>query len=700
MKASRYFVMNCLFPMVVIFLTVTDLLAAVPDSSAQITTGTLIKEMADLKRLAEYPSPFYNTIQYSSYDRRSTFPDAPEWFANADGFGGEPIPGFEKVLKAPDRDGTGEYLICDVEGPGAIVRLWTAAINGEIKLYLDEDKEPVYDGNAFDFFTNTYHAFSSENAVNLTGTFTQNMAGYYPVPFSKGCKMIWKGNIEDLHFYHVNIRLYEKGTRIQTFSTEDIQKFSKEIEITSQIFKNTDSIDEMEDGDYAYFAARVEAGDEKEILHMNGSKGITCFEMRVIDSDLEEVLRQTVLRISFDGASDPQVQSPVGDFFGTAPGINPYRSLPFTVTNDGRMICRYFMPFNDSVSIKIENLRDKEITVVGKVVTEEYDWDKNRSMYFRAKWRVSHDMKASYLQPGDIPYLQASGKGVFVGAAAHLMNPSDVPSTYGNWWGEGDEKIFVDGNPSPVFFGTGSEDYFNYAWSSPDIFYHAYCGQPRNDGPGTRGFVTNYRWHVIDDIPFKQQFAFYMELLSHEPVPGFSYARITYHYGFPGMHDDNVRISKGDVRLPALPAEWYPRAVKGSASSLFYQAEDLVSAGNKSISTVTGPMWAGGRLLKWLPEQAGEKLELRLPVVEDGKYVIHITACLSAASGQIHAQVNGSDFNPNHGIIDLATGNGTLSRTYRSEPVDLTKGAAILTLKSLQVKPVGIDFIWVQKSDY
>ena len=142
-------------------------------------------------------------------------------------------------------------------------------------------------------------------------------------------------------------------------------------------------------------------------------------------------------------------------------------------------------------------------------------------MYFRARWRVGHDLLSSYEQPSDIPYLMTSGKGVCVGAAAHLMNPSDVPSVYGNWWGEGDEKIFVDDNPYPVFLGTGSEDYFNYAWSSPDLFDYAYCGQPRDDGPGTKGFVTNYRWHIIDNIPFENQFAFYMELLSHEPVPGF-----------------------------------------------------------------------------------------------------------------------------------------------------------------------------------
>jgi len=47
----------------------------------------------------------------------------------------------------------------------------------------------------------------------------------------------------------------------------------------------------------------------------------------------------------------------------------------------------------------------------------------------------------------------------------------------GSWWGEGDEKIWLDDHPFPSFFGTGSEDFFNYSWSNNDLFNHAYGGQ-------------------------------------------------------------------------------------------------------------------------------------------------------------------------------------------------------------------------------
>jgi len=80
-----------------------------------ITTGSLFEEMIDMKSLAEFPYPFYKMVQYSSYDHRSTMPGGPDWYANSDGFGGEPVANFEEVLKEPDENGVGIYLIADVD---------------------------------------------------------------------------------------------------------------------------------------------------------------------------------------------------------------------------------------------------------------------------------------------------------------------------------------------------------------------------------------------------------------------------------------------------------------------------------------------------------------------------------------------------------------------------------------------------------
>ncbi|MCA9450303.1 MAG: hypothetical protein KC931_24485, partial [Candidatus Omnitrophica bacterium] len=54
-----------------------------------VTFESLLSEMTQLESLAKYPDPPYKTVQFSSTDRRSTAPYAPEWYANSDGFGKE-----------------------------------------------------------------------------------------------------------------------------------------------------------------------------------------------------------------------------------------------------------------------------------------------------------------------------------------------------------------------------------------------------------------------------------------------------------------------------------------------------------------------------------------------------------------------------------------------------------------------------------
>ncbi len=157
-----------------------------------VTTGSLIREMVDLRRLAEFPEPSYRTVQFSSYDRRSRFPSQPGWFANSDGFGGEPIPNFEEILREPDENGIGEYLICDVAGPGAVVRTWTARIEGTLRVFLDGSGKALYDGPAQDFFQRTYQALSPSAAGPFDDTYSQAEAGYYPTPLREAAAE-WSG---------------------------------------------------------------------------------------------------------------------------------------------------------------------------------------------------------------------------------------------------------------------------------------------------------------------------------------------------------------------------------------------------------------------------------------------------------------------------------------------------------------------------
>ncbi|MBL1216834.1 MAG: DUF2961 domain-containing protein [Planctomycetes bacterium] len=655
------------------------------DAQPAINTGSLLREMYDMQRLTELPSPAYKTVQYSSYDRRSSVPNGPGWFANADGFGGEPIPGFLSVVSEPNEQGIGEYLICDVQTPGVIVRTWTAAMGGTLKVTLDGNETPLYEGPTADFLFSPYHALanahSQDESLAAPGTFQQHEASYCPIPFAEGCRITWTGKLREVHFYQIQIREYEPDADVQTFQLSDLTTYADDLETAQRILNAPGA-------EYAYaddqpihsMAVNINGHEKIDVLNLDGPGAIERLTLKVSAANVEHALRQVVLEIYFDGYPWPQVEAPVGDFFGAAPGINPLDSMPFTVEPDGTMTCRYVMPFASSVRVALSNHGDQPVTVTGSVAPMSYEWT-DRSLHFRARWRVDHDVVGWSQAPQDLPFLLANGAGRYVGTSSMLLNPTNITTPWGSWWGEGDEKIFVDDDRVPSTFGTGSEDYYNYAWSVPEIFTFAYCGQPRNDGPGNRGFVTNNRWHIIDDLPFASRIAFYMELFPHSRVPGMSYARIGYHYARPGCYDDHVIITDEDVRILERPENWQPAASYILQDATIYSVEDLLSI-TPAMRIIRDHFWAGGQVLAWQPPRVGDSLHIRITVPEDGKYQLYLGCGLTPGAGRITFAMDENPINiEGHGEqVDLYVPYRTLERQFATPVMNLTAGEHGLTV--------------------
>ena len=673
-----------------------------------ITTGSLFEEMVDLVGLTRFPSPAYRTVQFSSYDRRSSLPGGPFWFANSDGFGGEPIPAFEAVLREPGPDSIGQYLMADVEGPGALVRLWTAAIEGTVQLFLDGQETPVWSGSANDFFQKPLDAYPQAAGLDravLERTLYQRDAVYAPMPFARRFRLVWTGNLRRVHFYQLEVRRYAPGASVVTFRPEDLATYRETINRVIATLADPDSqLPLPSTGTERAISITLRPEQAADALVLDGAGALLRLELKVEAPERDRALRQTLLHIFFDGYPRGQVESPVGDFFGPAPGVNPYQSLPFTVRSDGAMISRFVMPYERSLRIRLENLGDQPVTVTGTVHTASYAWDPERSMHFRARWRVDHDLVADGgAGVQDIPFLLAHGQGVYVGTTSIMLNPTPIPTPGGGWWGEGDEKVLVDDDRRPSLFGTGSEDYYNYSWSSPDLFWFPYCGQPRNDGPGNRGFVTNYRWHIADPLPFAERIGFYLELYHHERTPGFSYARVGYHYGRPGMSDDHLPITPADVRELRLPEGWVPAPRGGARNAVFHQAETLARAARLPLES--GRLYAGGRVAVWRPARPGAALRLRVPIAAEGQYRIRFVVRLDSAGGRLRLRWDGAPVALASGdsVVDLRLPDRTVLRDFYLQPRRLTAGAHELqfvfdgSAAEVARPAIGVDFVWVQE---
>jgi hypothetical protein len=92
--------------------------------------------------------------------------------------------------------------------------------------------------------------------------------------------------------------------------------------------------------------------------------------------------------------------------------------------------------------------------------------------------------------------LDTKGKGHYVGTVMAVRTRSPM------WFGEGDEKIYIDGETIASIWGTGTEDYFLSAWGLKKTS-GPYAGVPYFDQWGIVGGHTSaYRWHLNDPIVF------------------------------------------------------------------------------------------------------------------------------------------------------------------------------------------------------
>lgn len=283
--------------------------------------------------------------------------------------------------------------------------------------------------------------------------------------------------------------------------------------------------------------------------HLKGPGAIASIKMKIDADDITQAMRSTVISISFDGKE--RVLAPVGGFFGCGPGLNPFKGWWRQVKADGWMQCWWPMPFRKNASISIINYGDQDVSLeLDDIGVTDWTWT-DRTMYFNSCWRSQTDMDTR--APFDWNYLTVEGKGVYVGDTLALFNKALLPhpSGTGTWWGEGDEKIFVDNEAFPSCFGTGTEDYYGYSWGVGGTFEAPFHAMPRGDANGNYtkpGQTTNIRDRSLDRIPFQRHLQLDMEVLHWQKEAKLDYAVTTLWYAKEGA-TGNGELSPESVRL-------------------------------------------------------------------------------------------------------------------------------------------------------
>ena len=493
--------------------------------AGEIDLGGLLREMLDRAGIAEFPKPAFVCKQASSYNRKSKTPGTREWFSTDD---------YSHFIRCDEVGGRREWVMADVDGPGAIVRWWITQYkyDGTIRIYLDGSDKPAIEGKGNELVGGKQGGLVG---APLSAMRARGCNLYLPIPFSKHCKITYDGRnaretrkFGDNIYYNINYIRYAKGAKVKTFTKADLKANSALLDkVQRELLKpetNALKVRRTVKGGKATLAPGQSMTREAA-----GGGAICRIRVKVSGDDIKQTMRSTVIKADFDGKQ--RIWAPVGGFFGSGPGLNPFKGWWRQVEKDGWMTCWWPMPFKKTAAITISNHGTSDVTVeLGDIGVADWTWT-NRTMYFNSSWRGDDHIAVfgnDYTRGEEWNYVTVRGKGVYVGDTMAVFNRPLKPRL--SWWGEGDEKIYVDGELFPSHFGTGTEDYFGYAWGTAAPFEAPFHAQPRGDANKGPGHTTNTRTRMLDRIPFQKSFKMNMELMHWRSGGTVDYATTTYWY--------------------------------------------------------------------------------------------------------------------------------------------------------------------------
>lgn len=295
---------------------------------------------------------------------------------------------------------------------------------------------------------------------------------------------------------------------------------------------------------------KIKAHETLELANLEGPGKIVHWWCTVGGEKMVMYNRMLVLRFYWDDEETPSVEAPLGDFFGSGHGMEEdCLSLPITSVHDGTgRNCWFEMPFKKRARMTLSNESDVDLRAFfWNIDWQEYDKLDDDILYFHAKYRQEYPTTLGR----DYRIIEINGSGHYVGVTLSVEK-----SLRPGWYGEGDEKIYIDGESHPSIWGTGTEDYFLTAWC-PSVHHSAFAGcsiWQHCNHPGDK--MTSYRFHILDPIPFTKKIIVDIEHAWTSENKEFTdfYSSVAYWYQ-KELNNNFEKLPSADERRAKWPEE-------------------------------------------------------------------------------------------------------------------------------------------------
>jgi hypothetical protein len=387
----------------------------------------------------------------------------------------------------------------------------------------------------------------------LVANAAQSPGGVYvkvPMPYRHSMRVSIATNLE---YYHVDYRQFPTADGIATFSPTD-----PALDVLATL-RDAGARDPKPVASTTAHTARVveiPADGGQTIAESVGSGSISALHMRLPES-ADQLLAGLRLQIEFDGRT--MVDSPLGEFFGAGLGANTVRSLMFATTPqpDGTLSLSTWwpMPFARNARVTLVNTTGNPAPGIDSevVTTPDPQWatalDSGRAGYFTA---FSHAGPTTFGQ--DWLFADEHGHGKFVGVS-HTIRGARTRTSFSEdapYFLEGAERVYTDGSPSPQWYGTGTEDFYEGGWyfKNGKHFSDPLNGQPdqRTAAAGCADYcVAVYRLMLADAMDYHSAIRFGIEHGKRNMVLP-DYSSTAFLYTQP-----NDTIASGDDVIPTDP---------------------------------------------------------------------------------------------------------------------------------------------------
>ncbi len=553
------------------------------------STGDLL-ELIDTTRLPELRLD--EGLQVSSYDRSG---------GNDDGFSG---------TNSALREENGAFVIFEDQGPGCVYRIWSANPGPRrIEFYFDGETEPRLAFDKFeDMFLNKQPPFVAPLSVNAMGGWTS----YVPLPYRKSLKIVTR---ERINFYQITYRKFPKAMGVKTFTPELGRSARKKLDRVVKAWNalGENPWPEAVKESFSAGNATIEPGKSALLGQFDGAGSVYALKLRVESTSLK-VRREAVLRVTVDGAAEPQVNVPLGDFF-LAPFPTGASQGLLCGSKDGVYYSYWPMPFANGIRVELVN--DGALPL-----TASLEWGGQRGKpgkntgRFHATWHRQNPTEAGKL----FPILEATGRGQWCGVS-HAMQ-GEGP---GLGFLEGDEMLWIDGRDNTAYNGTGTEDYFNGGWYFGKVGSQPLWGCGYLDDP--QGRCHAYRLQTVDLIPFQQTFRGGIEH-GHANEYIADYAGVTFGYFAP-----DATVTK--TPIPAVKERLW-QSVRAAAAR---EAENVCTQGTGDIVSDAdlNALFSGGKALRLAQ---GQEAVLKIEVPTEDVYDIRALSPTTFGAARLVASID------------------------------------------------------------